>query len=197
MIVQTAEETGAIALRRPVSVTSASLDPAATGYGMKPTGESLDAVSRQPVLPRRDSKKHAAEAAHAPENRAATRGAWQQARLAATALVAAIEADDPRARFIAVDDLERALGKLWDLRAGRDDFWKMVLNHAQGMLRQLFKEKLVEMLTPVQGTAIRDIVEQHLGPATKTAEDLTEVVRLIADVAGDPYYAISGDPEEE
>jgi hypothetical protein len=111
--------------------------------------------------------------------------------------VRAVGEDDAQSRFVTADDLERALGKMWGLRAGRDDVWKMILNHAQAMLRQLFKEKLVEALTPDQASAIGTIVEQYLGTATRTRDDLTEVIRLIDDAGCDPYYAISGDRDGE
>jgi hypothetical protein len=136
-------------------------------------------------------------AARTPESRAAQRAAWGEARTAAAALLQAIAEDDPQERFIAVDNLEQSLGKLWARRADRDDIWKMILNHTQGMLRQLFQEKLVEVLTTAQGSAIHAIVEHHLGPATKSKDDLNEVLRLIGDAGCDPYYAISGDPKDE
>jgi hypothetical protein len=194
------EETGTFALRRPLTVSGradTSLNLPVAGYGMTPTGEPARPFVREQVRPRRNGRKGAAQEVQAPETRAARRAAWGEARAAATALLDAIEEDDAQARFLAADDLDQALGKLWALRAGRDDIWKMILNHAQGLLRQLFKEKLVEALTRAQGAAIRGIVEDHLGPATKSKDDLNEVVRLIGDAGCDPYYAISGDPEDE
>jgi hypothetical protein len=127
----------------------------------------------------------------------AARKAWAEARAAAAVLEQAVREEDAQARFVAADDLESALAKMGSLRAGRDDFWKMILNHAQGMLRQLFKEKIVEALTPEQGAAITAIVEKYLGTATRTKEELNEVIRLIGDAGCDPYYALSGDPENE
>jgi hypothetical protein len=95
---------------------------------------------------------------------------------------------------VAADDLDMGLSKLWGLRAGRDLNWRTILNHAQGMIRQLFAEKRVDLLTAHQCSAILEIVDRHLGPATKTVEDLNEVMRLIEDAGFDPYAAISGDP---
>ena len=184
------EETGAFALCRPLAVigsADSSVSLAAAGYGAAPTGEPVGPFVRDSARPQANGKKTAAPARQAPESRAARRAAWGKARAAATNLLEAIEADDAQARFTAADDLEQALGKLWGLRAGRDDVWKMILNHAQGMLRQLFKEKLVELLSPVQGAVIGNIVEHHLGPATKTREDLNEVVQMIVDAGCDPY----------
>lgn len=97
---------------------------------------------------------------------------------------------------IAADNLEVALDKLWGLRAVRDLDWRTILNHAQGMLRQAFAEKRVEQLTPEQCRSIQTIIDRYLGPATKSVDDLNEVVRIIEDSGFDPYYAISGDPDE-
>jgi hypothetical protein len=194
------EDTGPFVMCRPLAVAGSadsSVSLAAAGYGAAPTGEQFGAFVRQPSKPHHNGKKITAPPGQTPETRSARRVAWGEARAAATNLLEAIEADDAQARFTAADDLEQALGKLWVLRAGRDEVWKMILNHAQGMLRQLFKEKLVELLTPAQGAVIGNIVEYYLGPATKTREDLNEVVRLIADAGCDPYYAISGDPQDE
>jgi hypothetical protein len=104
---------------------------------------------------------------------------------------------DVRDLVIGADNLEASLGKLWSLRAERDINWKAIINHVQGMLKQLFAEKRVEELTVDQCFHIKEIVEQHLGPATKTTDDLVEVTRLIEDAGFDPYGAISGEPCEE
>ena len=61
------------------------------------------------------------------------------------------------------------------------------------MLRQFFAEKKVEQLTPDECLSIRDIVDRYLGPATRSNDDLNEVIRLIEDSGFDPYAAISGD----
>jgi hypothetical protein len=174
-----------------------TLSAAAAGYGMAPTGESVPTFTRVEAMPHRKGRKTATKAAPAPEIRAARRAAWRQAKEAAAALVRSAREDDPQARFIAADDLDRALGQLWALRADQDALWKMILNHAQGAIRQLFEERLVEQMTAHQTKAICDIVEQHLGPATKSVDDLTEALRLITDAGCDPYYAISGDPQNE
>jgi hypothetical protein len=62
------------------------------------------------------------------------------------------------------------------------------------MLRLAFDQKRVECLTSEQCRSIREIVDRYLGPATRSRDDLVEVVRLIEDAGFDPYAAISGDP---
>jgi hypothetical protein len=98
---------------------------------------------------------------------------------------------------VAADNLDLALGKLWSLRSSRDVNWTTILNHAQGMMKELFAAKQVEQLTPEQCDAILGLVDRHLGPSTKTLGDLNEAIRLIEDAGFDPYGAISGDPEGE
>jgi hypothetical protein len=97
----------------------------------------------------------------------------------------------------AADELDIALAELWKLRSARDINWQTILNHAQGMMRLAFAEKRVEQLTPEQCAAIRAIVDRHLGTATKSVDDLNEVVELIEQAGFDPYAAISGDPLSE
>jgi hypothetical protein len=111
-------------------------------------------------------------------------------------MVEAAEVDDRMRLGIAADDLEHALAKLWDLREGRDIDWQTILNHAQGMMRVFFQEKRAECLTADQCKSIARIVADYLGPATKSVDDLNEVLRLIDDAGFDPYAAISADPLE-
>jgi hypothetical protein len=194
------DETEGFTLRRSLTVAGRADPaprPASVGYGLAPTGEPVRLYERAQTPPRREGRKKADRPARTPEQRAAARAAWGEARAAAAALAQAVGADDAQARFVAADDLERALQGMWELRAGRDDYWQMILNHAQGMLRQLFLEKLVEALTPEQAAVISDIVERYLGTASRTRDDLNEVIRLIGDAGCDPYYAISGDPGDE
>jgi hypothetical protein len=94
---------------------------------------------------------------------------------------------------IATDNLDIALGRLWELRKARDINWQTILNHTQGLLKQAFKAKRVEELNEEQCRRILEIVDRYLGPATKGTDDLNEVVRLIEDAGFDPYGAISGD----
>lgn len=95
----------------------------------------------------------------------------------------------------AADDLEGVLSKLWELRTLRDYNWQGILNHTQGMLKLFFAEKQVESLTVEQCQSVFDLVDRYLGPSTKTEDDLVEVTRLIEDAGGDPFGAISGEPE--
>ena len=97
----------------------------------------------------------------------------------------------------AADELDIALAELWKLRSTRDINWQTILNHAQGMVRIAFAEKRIEQLTPEQCSTIRAIVDHHLGTATKTVDDLNEVVERIEKAGFDPYGAISGDPLDE
>ena len=61
------------------------------------------------------------------------------------------------------------------------------------MMRTLL-EKRAEKLTVDQCQGIVEMVKDYLGPATKTIDDLNEVLRQIDDAGFDPYAAISGDP---
>lgn len=195
------DESSTFAIRRQLTAGPDQTEPAgavvSAGYGMTATGEDGGSFSREPASPLRRYRKPPRQPAASPETRAALRVAWRAACSAADALILAIKEGNAEGRYIAVDDVEEALGKLWALREVRDDYWQMILNHGQGMLRQLFQQNLVERLTEKQGEAIRVLVEERLGPATKTRDDLVEALRVIEDAGCDPYYAISGDPEEE
>jgi hypothetical protein len=89
--------------------------------------------------------------------------------------------------------LDQALAKLWELRSLRDLDWKTILNHVQGMMRQFFAQRGVETLTENQAAKILTVIEDYLGPATKSVDDLNEALRLIEDAGFDPYWAISED----
>lgn len=128
-----------------------------------------------------------------PEMREALRVNWKAAREAAAAMVQAAADQDLPGLGIAADDLDQALAKLWELRSFRDLDWQTILNHVQGMMRQFFARKQVEVLTKEQCQKIWTIIEENLGPATKTVDDLNEVLRLIEDAGFDPFEAISGD----
>jgi hypothetical protein len=176
--------------------------PAITGsfsgaYGSAPTGEAPSPFALAPLPRRRDpSKGKPTTSPRRPELRTAFRAHWKAAVDAAVRMSEAAETRDPISLGIASDDLESSLKELWKLRAVRDIDWQTILNHAQGMLRQAFAERRVERLTPPQCRMIRHIVEDHLGPASKTADELNEVLRLIEDAGFDPFCAISGDPSE-
>jgi hypothetical protein len=95
---------------------------------------------------------------------------------------------------IAADNLDLALGKLWDLRATRDINWRTILNHVQGMIRQLFAARRIEQLSPAECEVFVELVNRYLGPATRTLDDLNDALRLVEDAGFDPYAAVSGDP---
>ena len=122
---------------------------------------------------------------------------WLAARVAAAAMVEAAAAKDMPALTVAADDLDQSLSKLWKLRSGRDLDWQTILNHTQDVMRQFFARKLVEELTAEQCRRIASIVDDYLGPATKSVDDLNEVLRLIEDAEFDPYAAISGDASDD
>jgi hypothetical protein len=128
------------------------------------------------------------------EARRAFRIYWKAAQEAAEAMLLAAEACDLMGVGIAADNLDQSLGDLWKMREGRDIDWRTILNHMQGMMRSFFLEKRAETLTADQCKRIVELVKDYLGPATKTIDDLNEVLRLIDDAGFDPYAAISGDP---
>lgn len=170
----------------------------ANRYGIPATGEPVETVTRMPSAPQKAYKQgRSAGPLVRPEARAAGRKHWQVARAAAAAMLCAAESQDAMGLARAADDLDLALTKLWEGRAARDLDWRTILNHAQGLLRQLFAAKQVEQLTPEQCRCLGAIVDRHLGPATKTTEDLNETIRLIEDAGFDPYAAIAGDPLAE
>jgi hypothetical protein len=167
-------------------------------YGIAATGEPLEAVTRLPRSPQPAREQGGtANRPVRPEARAAARAQWKAAKEAAEAMVRAAEGQDAMGLAIAADDLDMALAKLWEGRATRDLNWRTILNHAQGMVRQLFAAKQVEQLTPEQCRCIGALLDRHLGPATKTTDDLNETIRLIEDAGFDPYGAIAGDPLDE
>jgi hypothetical protein len=175
---------------------TAGLAPA--GYGLAPTGEPIQPFVLAAKAPRpKAQKRGASPPLQRPETRAALRSHWRTAQASAEAMLAAAQKQDGEALLIAADNLELVLGKLWELRDVRDINWRSILNHAQGMLRQLFAAKVVEQLTPEQCRCVIEIMARHLGPATKSVEDLNEVLRLIEDAGADPFGAISGGPSED
>jgi hypothetical protein len=127
----------------------------------------------------------------------ALRHHWEQAKASSARMVLAAQSQDQMELAIAANDLEKALAKLWELRENRDVDWQTILNHAQGVTRQLFAEKRVESLSAQQSACIHELVERLLGTSTKSPDDLDEAVRLITDAGCDPYWAISGDSDDD
>jgi hypothetical protein len=188
---------GPFGIQRPVSPFGDQADGhPPLGYGPA-TGEPAEGFARA-AQPRRAAGARPAPASplRRPETRAAARTHWKNARQAAEAMLLAARNGQLMELLIAADNLDFSMGQLWALRSTRDINWRAILNHAQGMLRQAFAAKQVEQLTAEQCCCIRELVERHLGPATRTAEDLAEAVRLIEDAGFDPYGAISGDPPD-
>lgn len=199
MTVSNSENSSGVSLLRVIPVVErgdASTTVESVGYGA-PTGEAEVHFRRADQRQGSDrARPKTGTAPVRPETRAALRDRWKAARAAAEAMVQAA-GQDPMGLAIAADNLELTLGGLWELRAARDIDWRTILNHVQGMVRQAFADKKVEQLTTEQCGCILEIVDRHLGPATKTTDDLNEVVRLIEDAGFDPYAAISGDPADD
>jgi hypothetical protein len=126
--------------------------------------------------------------------RRAFRVYWNEAQSAAEAMLQAAETSDLMGVGLAADRLDQSLGELWKVHEARDLDWQTILNHMQGMMRTFFQERRAESLTVEQCKRIVALVNDYLGPATKTIDDLSEVVRLIEDAGFDPYAAISGTP---
>ncbi len=179
----------------PAGPTESAAGLAWIGYGAGPTGEPVDAFRPVGKDHRRShGRREGTSPPPRPETRAAARAQWRFAKEAAEAMLCAAQSQDGMGLVVAADNLDLALGKLWELRATRDIDWQTILNHTQGMLKQLFAAKKVEQLAPEQCRCILEIVDRYLGPATKAVDDLNEVIRLIEDAGFDPYAAISGDP---
>jgi hypothetical protein len=169
-------------------------------YGLSFTGDPIAVIQARPRQLRArvpsQGRQDRRSTLPAPKVRLALRVNWKAAREAADAMVQAGASKDMAGLAIAADDLDQALAKLWELRSVRDLDWQTILNHVQGMMRQFFARKQVEELTQEQCRRILTIVEDYLGPATKSVADLNEVLRLIEDAGFDPYGAISGDSLE-
>lgn len=192
-----------ITIRRPSAYSEApprtagrAVDPDDVGGTGEFTPVATTRITRRP--PHRPANRREKTATlTSPETRAALRSHWNNAKAAAAALVQAAATNDKMEVALSADKLEGALTKLWELRASRDLDWQTILNHVQGMLRQVFLQKRAEELTVEQGKCIYALVEHCIGPATKSADDLNEAIRLIIDAGFDPYAAISGDPSGE
>jgi hypothetical protein len=165
----------------------------ATGEGVLIDRFVIDRSTKIARQPPAKGKNRQPKALPSSDVRRSFRKHWAQAQEAAEAMLQAAEVKDLMAVGIAADKLDQSLGELWNLRAGRDIDWQTILNHMQGMMRVFFQEKRAETLTVDQCTLIVDLVEHYLGPATKTVDDLNEVLRLIDDAGFDPYAAISGE----
>lgn len=163
------------------------------------TGDKRPNVISRPrdvLRHRRASDKAAPLDLATPEYRATVRSFWRSAQEASESIVQAAVADDQMGLAIAVDDLDKRLADLWSIRHGRDINWVTILNHLQGVMRLAFLEKRVEKLTIAQCRSIARLVKDYLGPATKTTDDLNEVLRIFDESGFDPYAAISADPLE-
>ncbi len=190
------DTTGPIRLIRPLiaaPATDLTMLPQGIEATTGATGEAFALVASQPRQPA-SSKQPSRQPQTLPEIRTTLRTHWKKAQTAARNLLQAAQQDDPMARFGAADDLEQSLTELWNLRDHRDINWQAILNHLQGAMRQFFASHAVEFLQVEQCRRIAEVVERYLGPATKTSDDLAEVVRLIEEAGADPYHAISGDP---
>ena len=157
-------------------------------------------VDRSPKLARRPPAKERngqVKALPSSEQRRVFRGHWTEAQAAAEEMRQAAAVNDLMGVGIAADKLDQSLGELWKMREERDIDWQTILNHMQGMMRTFFLEKRAETLTTDQCKRIVELVKDYLGPATKTVDDLNEVLRLIDDAGFDPYAAISGEPATE
>ena len=169
----------------------------ATGEGVSFHRVVVDRSQRIARRPAAKEKNGQVKALPSSDHRKAFRRHWAEAQEAAEAMLQAAEAKDLMDVGIAADNLDQSLAELWNLREGHDIDWQTILNHMQGMMRAFFLEKRAETLSAEQCKRIVELVKDYLGPATKTINDLNEVVRLIDDAGFDPYAAISGDPVVE
>jgi hypothetical protein len=183
----------------PINPENLTFGPPTESYYYGLTGEIREPVSPRPLQPGRKgrSAKAPVHSGPSPENRAAIRKSWKSAQRATERMNQAATTQDFMQLAIAADELDLALAELWKLRVSQDINWQTILNHAQGMMKQAFAEKRVEQLTPDQCAAIGAIVDRHLGTATKSVGDLTEVIDLIEKAGFDPYGAISADPVDD
>jgi hypothetical protein len=172
----------------------------ATGDATFSEGFVVAPGQKIPRRPAHQGKNRPAQPLPSSETRRAIRMHWNEAQEAAERMRQAAEDKDLMAVGIAADQFDQRLAELWKLRDARDVNWQTILNHVQGLMRVFFQEKRAETLTTAECTRLVDLVRDHLGPATKTVDDLNEALRLIEDAGFDPYAAISGDPgspEEE
>lgn len=186
---------------RQVGLSEKTGSPKSESYLGTATGEGVWAnqvvVDRTPTIALRPPAKrngNPAKTLPTAGARHAFRSHWNKAQAAAEAMLQAAKAKDLMDVGVAADQLDQSLSELWNLRDGRDIDWQTILNHMQGMMRVFFLEKRAETLTAEQCKRIVDLVKDYLGPATKTVDDLNEVLRLIDDAGFDPFAAISGDP---
>ena len=132
-----------------------------------------------------------------PEDRAEIRRHWIQAKTKSADMLAAARSADSIGLFNAARDLDCLLDDMWQLREARELDWRGVLNFLQGVLKQLRKERKLEVLQPAQCDAIQRIVADHLGPATKDKEDVKHCLRLLEEAGLDPWESDSPVESEE
>jgi hypothetical protein len=176
------------------SQTSESYLGPATGEGILFDRVAVDRSQKIPRRPELKGKNGLAQLLPSSDHRRAFRRHWSEAQEAADAMLRGAEGKDLMEVGIAADKLDQSLAELWNLREGRDIDWQTILNHLQGMMRSYFLEKRAETLTAEQCKRIVELVRDYVGPATKTIDDLNEVLRLIDDAGFDPFAAISADP---
>lgn len=184
-----------VASRRIIDASDRASAPLHEGYSGYGTGEvaPLASVYQKPNVaknPRRPGQSEVA-AAGPPRDRGAFRKLGAAAIRFAREMMHFAESKEGINISLSAQGLSHTLESMWELRAHRDLEWQTIVNHAQGMVSVLFRQGRTETLTPEQCKPILDIALNHLGPSTKTARDVNEVLRLIEDVGVDPYAAIS------
>jgi hypothetical protein len=123
-----------------------------------------------------------------PEDRAKLRSYWKAAIRAAEGLVHLAERHDTE-MFGRAIQLQRAVEQLWKLRSHREQNWVGILDQVRTALESLAADE-IETATPSQCRLLKELVEVYLSPATKTAEDLTEAVRLVGELGANPFKGL-------
>jgi hypothetical protein len=126
-----------------------------------------------------------------PEDRDAIRRFWGDAKKKAAEMEAAAKNAHPAGIAAAAFDLEGILDALWALRAAHDEDWRGILNFLQGVL----KNEAFDTFTVDQCAAIKQVVDDYLGPQTVEKDDVRQARRILRRGGFDPWRPISAKEE--
>jgi hypothetical protein len=129
-----------------------------------------------------------AQSSDSPEARAKFRSFWKKALTAAEGLKASAEGDRSE-MFVRAVDLNDAVEQMWELRDLRDDNWIGIVELVRTSFETL-AAKNIETSTPDQCWKLLQLVEDYLNPSTKSIEDLTAAVQLVAEMNINPYAGL-------
>ncbi|HYT88275.1 MAG TPA: hypothetical protein VEL76_06115 [Gemmataceae bacterium] len=122
-----------------------------------------------------------------PEDRDAIRRCWLEAKKQAAQMEEAAKTGEAASVAASAFDLAATLDVMWGLRAAHDEDWRGILNFLQGVL----KDESFEDFTVDQCAAVKQVIEDYLGPHTIEKDDVRQARRILRRGGFDPWRPIS------